>query len=341
VAVAADGKHFLVVLSRNPHEDDEPCLLPDGRIVWLHDEFEVGGLYEIGSREPLWKFDWAVHKGYVKLSPDGRYAVVINRWGGGNVHKPPTNDVAVIFLKDGREFRSYRSFELVDYPDLMPYNNGGWHHRWVHYDIERREIADGTLSLWTTTHDYYVFDVASGEILVARHLWRHVLWISIVLSVAVAAAAVWRVFRRRAGPALEIPVPPSLQLRFTLRSLLIFTTVVAGLLGLFGIAPRLGVLTLAVSIAGCLTWVTLWLRRRVQHLPRWSTQRSATALLWLPTVAAWLLIYVLSCQPVLRTADRIEDVQIVLRYVPYGPAYWLLTRTSVAEWEVTQWYWNW
>jgi hypothetical protein len=85
VVPTRDGNHLFVMLSCVPLPKDEgnDAVLPDGMKVKLRERFPSSGLYRIGSNVPLWTIDWYGEEGWVLLSEDGRYAVVLNRFGGG------------------------------------------------------------------------------------------------------------------------------------------------------------------------------------------------------------------------------------------------------------------
>jgi hypothetical protein len=229
----------------------------------------------------------------------------------------------------------------------MPENHRGWHQRWLHDSAETSEIDDGRFRLWTSTHDYYVFDVATGKMLFEFHLWRNLLRAGVLVVVLAIAAFVWRKVRRTQGDpleAIEVAAPSPARMRFSLRSLLIFTTVVAGFFGLFGIAPRLAIFLLSCTISILLAVAVSRAQRRVRHLPRFAWPRWGTVLLALVCLQSWLLTYALSFPAALRMADAVnipEDARLVIEYVPYGPLIWGLSRSRLAQHEAVQWYSRW
>ena len=86
VVTTQDEEHLFVMLSPVPVAKDagNDCTLPNGERVKLRDRFPASGLYRVGSTVPIWTVQWYGDEYLTQLSPDGRFVVRVNEWGGGH-----------------------------------------------------------------------------------------------------------------------------------------------------------------------------------------------------------------------------------------------------------------
>jgi len=337
-----DNKHILVLLALVPTKDDtkELAKLPNGQTVHLRSVFPQSGLYAVGSNAPIWTIDW--HDGFCFLSPNTRYLVRVRDFGDFDHPNDEDSGWAIKFYTDGKLTKQYGVDELLDYPSLLPY----WYRSILRDDYVDGdlEIRDGIFALHTFTHERYLFDITTGEVVEEFRLWkttsRYVIGVLVVAAVAISYLLIQRV-RKRNLPAGEEPVlRPKKGVRgsqkglfsFSLRSMLLVTTVVAILCFVFSVAPHVAVLLTCFLTSIVFTIVTLRIRH---HLDLRPTNLRMVLFNWMPvtlTLASWFSCYALSLAPtmgVLQALDAPHDVRMVVARVPYAPVYFILTSTSL------------
>jgi hypothetical protein len=338
-----DGRHMLVFLAPVPEANDagKVARLPDGREVNLREAFPTSGYYEIGSTTPIWSAPWDDKDSWI-VSDDGRFLVRLNRFGDGDYdfYSGGATSWGLTFYDGGKEIKNYDVSELVDFPSLMPLTTSDWHHRWYDDSGDDLAILDGQFSFNTSTHESYRFDVATGEIVEQFHLWRTVVRVAWpVLAVALLAVARLAIrWRRRAkadqqlGPARktaerqttvqELGKPYS----FSLRSLLVATTIVAVLCLTIPRWPHVVLLAFFILAAVFFTRSTLRYCRRDSSALRGSRRKWGIGLRFAATATLWLSLYFLSAGPVLgflswRGAP--EDVRMAVILTAYRPLTWI------------------
>ncbi len=351
VVPTGDGTHMLVMLSATPIADDKgaDCTLPDGRQVNLRETFPTSGLYKIGSTEPVWKAAWYGEKRLTRISADGRFALYINRFGGGGWGEGVKPRWGIKFYDNGVEIKTYDVVELVDYPSLMEFTSADWHCLWIDTSVYDAQIEDRLFMLKTSTRETYRFDISTGKIVEEHRFWRHVARGSVLALVLFGFAGVWLWYRGRVAARER-----SIEKIFAtdvgdgqrtagnwrtdrLRSLFVLTTVA----GICCAYPHIGVLLSALGIAVFCTLKLSGVGRRgesgfvIRPAARW---RSCW---WVLSLASWFLFYALSFGPAFGLALYCRwphDVRGVLLQVVYAPVSWLLFHTSVREWRLVQMY---
>lgn len=330
-----DGRHLFVMLSTVPLAKDggNDCLLPDGRNVSLRETFPSSGLYEIDSTVPIWTVNWYGENGLTKLSPDGRFVVRVNEWGGGYYGEDVTPRWGIRFYDQGVQIKNYNVVDLVDYPSLMEFTSSDWHFLWIAHSAYSSEIDNGFYALETSTRERYRFDVETGEIVEEHRVWRHVARGGVaslaVIMLSCAGLIFWHFRVQRAKwdkptlpqKACDEPARANSTFSYRLRTLFLLTTGAAIAFAFPHIAVLLSGLTLAVfSTRGLLGH-----RRRV---PSSTTRGSATLWqsLWSSlTLLSWILVYALCYAPVRGLAFHFgcrHDVVSVLDIVVFAPIRW-------------------
>jgi len=332
-----DGKHMLVMLSSVPISEDagNACTLPNGQKVKLRTQFTCSGLYEIGTpATPIWTVTWYEEEGYVHLSDDGRYAVRINRFGGGYRGQPPSSHWCLRFYDKGVQTKSYNTNELVDYPSLMEFTSSDWHILWIDPSVYLAEVRNGFIDLKTTTHDRFRFDVSTGETVREFRLWRWVARGSIASLAAFGLIAGWFIYHRwvtRPQPTLPVR---TVRLQFSIRALFVVTTLIAGLFGVYLVAAHVAVFLASVLLTVWLTILAVRSRRCAWSTSSVRIARCQRVSLWLVVAASWLILYALSFGPIMALAMHFylpQDVRKVLARVVFAPVCWLYENHQL-EW---------
>lgn len=345
-----DNKHVFVMLSDTPLPNDAvtECELPDGQIVRLRQHFSSSGLYQIGSRIPVWAVEWYAEERLLFFSDDGRYVVRVNRFGAGG----PGEDLAltwgVKFYASGEETATHFVKDLVEYPSLIPLTTFDWHRLWIHDSVYDSGVNDGTFDLLTSTHEWYQFDVATGRIVARRSLWKPIA-LGCVLFGALGVVVFFRVVIRRAWPSggryrvsCDNARACGMAATFSVRFLLIVLTVVCAIVALFRVAPPAAVFTASIVLAG----FSSQLLRKVRHNVASTSSRIRVCFLtgiWTWTVMSWLTAYSLSAGPFLRVARLLncpDDCREFVASTVYAPLTWLEQNTSVFEWSLVEWYFD-
>lgn len=337
-----NGTHIVVMISPTPQLDKE-CTLPGGQRVSLRDTFPSSGLYKTGSTEPLWKADWYGEKGLTRISADGRFAVRVNRFGGGGHGEGVKPRWGIKFYDRGVEIKSYDVVELVDYPSLMEFTNVDWHCLWIDWSVYDAKVESGFYTLRTSTHETYRFDVATGMIVEERRVWRHVARGSLFLLAVIGLVSSWLWYRRRKTVSShvvnEIPAPEDVdeprttvnRLAFRLRSLFIVTTAAAICFAFPHVAVLLSALGVAVF---CTLKLSIKRRLRFWGLIVHPASQSRRWWWWALNLFSWMLFYVLSFGPAWGATfyfDLPTDVRLALLQVVYAPVDWLFTHTSLRD----------
>jgi len=351
--IPAGDKHILVLLAPVSTEDDtkELAKLPNGKAVHLRNEFSQSGLYEIGSKKPIWTVNW--HDGFCFLSPNTRHLVRIRDFGDFSHPADIGSGWAIKFYTDGRLAKQYDVDELIDFPSLIP----PWYHSILRDDYidGDLEIRNGKFVLNTFTHEKYQFDISTGEIVEQFRLWRTIARYSLVaLTVSTVVLSVLLVQRVRARNAIAgndvsqesrktVARRQAHYFSFNLRSLFLATTLVALLCYSFIAFPHVAVLFSAFLVAIGFTVATI--RAKNLAAGRISTflEKAVRSSLMSITIFSWLFCYILSLAPImgiLESLDTPYDVKMAVAKVPFAPAYLLLTRTSLEKSEVVERYFD-
>lgn len=336
IVVRPDDRHMLVFLSPVTPDEDEGKIakLPDGREVNLRETFPATGYYEIGSTTPIWTAPWSGEDGW-SVSDDGQFLV---RWHyrAKGAFDGWEGDLSWLlkFYDRGKEIKSYNAAELIDYPRLLPFDNG------YHFfgDTEDNLTINGDeFILDTSTHESYRFDIRTAEVVEQFRMWRMV---AMITWCVIVASILWKIAIRlrrgttsKASPEIEIP-SASLRRRFqdfirkpgySLRSLLFATTAIALSCFVLPRWPKSWPLILIAGIAVYVTRATMRYQRNVGF--GW---RSILAGL------GWLSAYVLSLGPVavfLRGLEVPEDVFFAILLNLYRPLIWVhITWPTIPLW---------
>jgi hypothetical protein len=354
VVRTADGEHVFVMLSSVPLEDDRGnnCFVPEWGTVSLRDTYPASGLYPLHATAPLWTIDWYNEESWTRISPDGRYVVRINKYGGGHYGERPTSHLAITFYDRNRELKSYAASELVDWLQVMQFTFSGWHYLWV--GAFDQKVTGPNFWLATTTSDQYLFDVATGEILKESHVWRHVgrlartsAPICAAALLLVLACIVWRSIAAREKnlvnevDCLSTATHGKRKFAFSLKTLFLVMTAGALLLS----KPHWFIL-----LAG-LAWAihsTRRLRRSGCRIPLWKClgrenwRRSKT---WIGALTAWAVFYALTFAPLLGVLLHLEapgDFRRGLALTIYRPVVYLAYRIPFFDSYFGMWdgYWG-
>ncbi|HJQ78993.1 MAG TPA: hypothetical protein VJ828_03515, partial [Lacipirellulaceae bacterium] len=357
-----DGKHMLVRIAPLPADEDEGrmAVLPDGQIVDLRETFPASGCYPINSTTPLWTAPWEEIDRWT-VSDDCRYLVRWNRFGDGSYGREDGGILSwgLKFYDRGKEIKAYSVAELVDYPSLMPYTSADWHFDWLADGFEDSLIIkDGLFLLRTSTHERYSFDVKTGEIVEQFRIWRRVTWTGIGLALALAGSAIL-VLRGRRHARLVVSsgtdvqwltaanIGPAARTRlssYSLRTLLITTTVIAILCVVGRKWPHADVLIVSFLLTAALTVATIRHWRRARPPVNLFNRRLAISGLSLVTVLACLWCYLLSAGPVIATLDWLDaphDVKWAFLLTVYRPLIWVETLSPLSpldRWPLLEWY---
>lgn len=159
-------------------------------------KYPQSGLYlNDGSNTPLWTVDWCAN---VLLPADGIHIVRKGR------HTLPIeyNEEVITFLTDGKELKSYRVSDLVQFPRLLPASSN--YYEWqkvisveagaTPFTINLSESekfpypagvifdeAAHTMHLETNQGDSYLFDLNTGEI-ISSHRPVRFIFLTLVIS---------------------------------------------------------------------------------------------------------------------------------------------------------------
>jgi hypothetical protein len=356
VVPTSDGEHLFVMLSFVPIAQDEGnvCTLPNGKQVELRSTFPSSGLYKVGSRTPIWTVPWYGEAGYVILSEDGRYMVCVNRFGGGSLGLRDELDWGIIFFDSGIEIRRYNVGELVDYPSLMASSMRDWHLIWIDKRLCDREIRGRLYHLGTSCRERYAFDVTTGRIVEESRFWRGIAHRVYAVFVVAGFVGVWLIYRvrkaRRATARKQSAQDDCIAAshsnrwyQFSLRSLMLMTTLTAVLCSLFSIVPRHFVIVFIVSVFFALLLTHVLRKRRRQLVGRRATvaSRATGAILWTVVLASWFWVYMLSSTPVMvLTSPRhlawSHDTRSAIAHGVYAPLYWPFIDCGLYKWRPAQ-----
>jgi tetratricopeptide (TPR) repeat protein len=160
--------------------------------------YPQSGLYlNNGSTTPLWTVDWY---GQVRLPSDGVHLV---RYGGWARTSGTYTEEAITFFAAGKELKSYKTRDLVYFPQLLPHSVS--HYEWQDalslnetyslvikiygnegnaYSYQQREKFDEDahlMKLATKQKDIYVFDLTTGEIISSHHPVRFI-FLTLIIS---------------------------------------------------------------------------------------------------------------------------------------------------------------
>jgi hypothetical protein len=221
----------------------------------------------------------------------------------------------------------------------MQYTTSDWHDLWYSYENDYPAIHSGELQLKTSTHDSYRFDLATGAIVGQFRLWRtlaKVAWSVIAIGLLAVALLLTR-WRRRAGirrtsafePGTEDLQSTSQQIskpyRYSLRSLLVATTVVAVLCLTLPRWPHVVLLAIVVMFTVLLTRSTLQYWGHPTRARRRSRRMWEVGLRFIATATTWLCCYILSFAPILSFLDwhAPEDVRMAVLLTLYRPIFWI------------------
>jgi hypothetical protein len=344
-----DGTHLFVMLSPAPLANDSgnARTLPNGKSINLREYFPASGLYRNDSTDPIWTADWYGEHWLVRLSEDGRYAVLVNQFGDGGFGQSKFSSLSwgIRFFDRGKQISIHHVQDLVDYPSLMPFTSADWHYVWFDWDLHNSDIHNGKWSLATSTHERYQFDVTTGRIVKEYRLWRTIARGGLLLLVCCAMIGGFVTLhrlkaRRNSAPRicvdLEHPaeiVTPSRGYSFSLRFLLFVVATTAVLCAVFRAAPHIGVLLTGVFPAALLTR-RLSTRNRSVNSVSTRGARLSRRILWTSTVGAWILLYFLSLGPALWLADEFDlpnDFRVVVWKTVYCPVFWLCMNTPLCD----------
>ena len=329
------------MLSKVPLADDPARIvtLPTGEAVDLRMRFPASGLYAAGSTTSLWTVDWYGEQHYIELTADGRYLACLNRFGGGHYGQGIAPTWGVRFYDGGRRIAQYNVADLVDYPSLMYFETWDWHSYWLNPEGDDA-ILDGTrLTVHTGTHETYVFDMASGTMRSARHLWQPLTHVGLVVLVCVSAGTAclpaWRPSRGRrrstivptcAAPPPEAAVvqPPrgDPRLQFSLRTALLafpaFGLFLAGMLKNADLTFSIMLLPMLIAGPLLVTWRTRRFlqdraARRAGGIMVRICLRTCVAVLWIACYVVSPLVVGTICEEL----DWPHDVQIVAYRLMY------------------------
>jgi hypothetical protein len=337
-----DNEHIFVMLSRRPLADDDgnEYTLPDGLRVNLRREFPASGLYAIGSFTPIWTVDWIGEKGLLKFSEDGRYMIRINSFGGGGYGGEVNLNWGLKFYKNGKEFKTIDTGELVDYPKLMAYSLYGYHLLWIDESVFESGVDGGLFHLKTSCREEYIINIRTGQIVKESRFWRKIFHGFYVVMTFIGLLCVWFFYRRhkkrraiqdQAAITQENPAFPVAGLKmfqYGLRSLIILMTTIAGLCSL-GCTLGLcyAIFGSGIVFAILLTCLLRKRRRLLRGVPMTWAMRCVSLGWWMATFASWFLVYALSSVPVcalIRYFRWPEDVHNLFIHYIYFPVYQLL-----------------
>jgi hypothetical protein len=319
------------MLSKVPLAVDEgdQCKLPNGETVSLRATFPSSGLYDVGSTEPIWTVDWYGESRLVRLSDDARYVVVINRFGGGGDRFDHPLSWGIRFFDRGREIANHNVQDLVEFPSLIPFTTSDWHNLWIDQSVYDTEIQNGILSLRTSTHEWYRFDVSTGRIVNEFRMWRIVARGIAALALMVLIGGLVVLRRSKWGSRPKADRETAVQAKkwqamysYSVRALLIVVTGAALLAAVFRVAPNAGVFLSALITTVALTWIQ-------RACAGWTR-----AAVWPLTIFAWVLLYVLSFGPAMWMVEYFnwgEDCCLALCQTVYRPALWLLENMHLGE----------
>jgi hypothetical protein len=345
----ADGEHIFVMLSSVPIAEDQgnDRTLSDGVEVKLRDRYASSGLYPLDSCVPIWTVNWYGEEGMVHLSEDGRYIVRVNRFGGGGYGEGISLKWGVKFYDSGREIAIHHVRDLVDYPSLMPFTSRDWHCLWIDNSENDSEVKGRTFELRTTTHEWYRFDVGTGEIIEQRRLWKKVrLGVGLLCIACVGAGFLVMTRRRRYQLQEECDASPEPErnkpLKFSCRFLFAGMTVVSVVCGLVRFAPHWAVFLIGLSLTVFST--CSFLRRKRTHNSTSRTLRSfCRAGTWAWILTTWFLLYGLSAGPVLGITYRLDwphDCRMFVASTMYAPLFWLEQHSPMFESKTIRWYFD-
>jgi hypothetical protein len=348
---------MLVPTEETQNENSVNVVLPNGDSVVLKDRYSRSGLYDATSNELLWTIDWFV--GPCFLSEDGESLVQCNRNGDGDYGRGGSLDWGVRFFHSGKLIKEYGVADLVDYPSLMPYHQGK---AYVWIDPDRHDnprIQDGFLLLYTSTHEAYEFDIATGQIVDEFRLWRTLAWAFVIVTFALATIVVGHMIRRRRGalPGLKniedqtaaqdnricrskVNTFTITRFSFGLRSLFWAMTLIAFSCPIIVYLPHIAIL---FTTAG-FTFVFFFTKRFAAVLNGQCFGHTSIRLKiahWTLTLLAAFSTYACSMPPImalLQKLDAPQDVQQVILQTVYWPLYMLLLHTSFWDLNAVSWY---
>jgi hypothetical protein len=164
-------------------------LTPNCALCWGGDRYDQSGMYRNdGSRVPLWTVDW---QNYIFLPGDGKHLVRLGPW---TRYSATYREEIFSFIVEGRDLKTYRARELVDFPYLLPHSSS--HYRVIRSPFDRNLPNDGvvmkidhgegyplnggvtidnennTILIETLHSDKYLFDLNTGNIISSEHPTR-------------------------------------------------------------------------------------------------------------------------------------------------------------------------
>lgn len=181
--LSTDGRFVFVMVSPIPVDEEmKPWNAETGaELRTTREKWPISGMYRNdGSNAPLWTVDWYAY--HVDVPQGGEHVV---RYA----HRFESRDFAIQFYRNGELTASYR----VD--ELSQFIRAGEYYEWLAESYLNE--ADGTLSIKTTTYEWYTFDVRTGE---TTSRFRPVVYAIrglIVIGVLLPAWLLWRWRRRR------------------------------------------------------------------------------------------------------------------------------------------------
>lgn len=287
------------------------------------------------------------------MSQDCRYLVVLNEFGDGRYQCGGDLDWGLKFYDFGKEIRSYNVAALVDFPALMPETSADWHIRWFGEEEDSCKIEGSHFFFETSTHEYYRFDLATGEILEQRRPWRGVARIaSALLAIATFAMVAFaraktpgsRMLQSIEGRTAELIVRPSRpilhRIRFRMRTLFALIFVVAAVCFTTQRWPHV-VLFLSSLFAAVLVTRGTWRFHRGHTSTSTNRRRCLAAFGIVLASLLWLGCYVLSAAPASRmlyTLRAPDDVRVAIGLTFYRPFVWASRFPAFYRCEPVRWY---
>ncbi len=374
VKSSSDNRYMLVMVPPKQWaaEHEENTRLLDGSDVSLRQEFSSNGYYEVKSRRAIWKTKTYAREGSIFLSENGQYMLVLNVSGYQSYSKGSFT-WGIKFFDSGKLFKTHMVEEFIDYPSMTPPGSSN-NLDWIDWDATTKDgftLSGDRFVLYTTTHARYEFDITTGGIVTEFRLWRQArrLGLGLLLVAAILPVVVFlRRAKRRHGKFIDkngarpdfqispenlggmilansnvLTLRNSKILSFSIRGLLLLTVLIAVLCLLLHSLPAVGVFLSSVCISLALTLIMARMARMRKN--RTVAYGFMVAFLFLLVTACctWFITYGLSIGPTFSLLQWIGlpyDVRMVVLYVAYGPWYWLLTNTSMDEWEPVRHYFD-
>jgi hypothetical protein len=115
-------------------------------------QYPVSGLYDHGSKVPIWTVDW--HEVSVVVAEDGHHLSRLAWDYGSDLNHP-----AIIFYEDGKEIRSWSMRELVDNNPLCLLKEG-WH-----FGLDLENHSGDEIRISTRGGQTVIFSLLTGEMI--------------------------------------------------------------------------------------------------------------------------------------------------------------------------------